>query len=133
MSVQDFLEQSRSTSRRETIPPAIYPAVVKSVKIDDRYADTAVVITYELQGDNKVYTYNETFIKSQRFERTRDFYKHLASIGIEDENDFVGCREELDLRWNFTNIGKKELKVVNREFIGFDDEGTESDEVATDA
>ena len=42
-------------------------------------------------------------------------------LDIEDVEDYVGCREELDLKWNFSNTGRKELTVDNRVFLGFED------------
>lgn len=121
-SIQEFLAQSKTTSRKESIPPAIHPSKVKKVILDTRYKDDAIIITYELYSDKKTYQFEERFIKNKRFERTRKFFEYLADNGIINETDFVGCHEELDLRWNFTRTGKRELTIVNRTFIGFDDE-----------
>ena len=125
-SIQEFLAQSKSYAHKESIPPAVYTSKVKKVKIDNRYKDTAVVIIYELTGEDGEYRFEECFVKNSRYPRTRKFYKYLSKIGVTSEEDFVGCCEELDLRWDFTNTGKRELTIVERTFLGFDAEAVES-------
>lgn len=128
-SVQEFLAMSRKNkqSRRETIPPGVYRSKVIRVEIDNRYQKGAVVVTYELKDKKKNYTFKEVFIDDDRFERTVDFFDYLSELGIENLEDFVGCEEELDLKWNFTAKGRKELTIDTRKFLGFaDDEADES-------
>ena len=69
----------------------------------------------------KSYTFKERFVINERFKRTREFCDYLNDHGIENAEDFVGCREELDLKWQFTNTGRKELTIDNRVFLGFED------------
>lgn len=91
MSVQTFLAQSRTVSRKETAPPAVYTAKTIKVEFDTRYKDTAVVVIYELQGQHKTYEYEERFICNKRFKRTREFYDFLDEVGFVDEDEYVGC------------------------------------------
>ena len=118
-SIQDLLNQKKNGSRKETVHPGIYPSKVSKVEYDERYADGAYIITYELQGKNKQLNHQELFIDNIRFERTFEFYNYLMENGITCVEDFLGCSEELDLRWKFTNTGKRELTVNTRKFIGF--------------
>lgn len=138
MSIQSFLAQSRTVSRKETAPPAVYTAKTIKVKFDTRYKDTAVVVSYELQGQHQTYEYEERFICNKRFKRTREFYDFLDAAGFVDEDEYVGSIVELDLRWNFTNAGKRELTTESRRLIGFFDgreliKETDDGEVDTDA
>lgn len=118
-TIQNFLAQSKAKSRKSAINPGIYVSKVVSTEIDTRYKDNALVITYELETGNKTVNFKEYFILNNRFDRTTEFYKYLNSNGVLDEDDFVGCYEELDLRWDFTYTGKKELTIVKRKFLGF--------------
>lgn len=130
-SIQEMLNNKVKT-RKETTPPGVYTSKVLNIKYDDRYSDGAYVITYELQGQNKTYAHTEYFINSFRFERTRKFYKYLNEHRIAEIDDFVGCIEELDLRWNFTNTGKRELKVHTRKFIGVTPQAASSSQLETE-
>ncbi len=118
-TISNFLAKSKTKSRKSTINPGIYISKVASVELDTRYKDDALVITYELETGNKTNNYKERFILNNRFKRTVDFYKYLYNNGISNVDDFVGCYEEIDLRWDFTYTGKKELTIVNRKFLGF--------------
>lgn len=117
-SIQARLAQATAKSSKDQIPPAIYPSTVVKVECDDRYKDGAYIITYELLGKKKTYTHQECFVNNLRFERTRTFYQYLDDNGIEYVEDFVGCREEVDLRWNFSHTGKRELTITDRKFFG---------------
>ena len=130
-TVQDLLNQSKPSTRTENIPPAVYPAEVIKVEFDTRYVDLALIITYRLQGEKKDFTYVDRYIMNVRFKRSRDFYRYLANNGIQNEKDYVDCREQLDLRWNYTRTGRKELTVYDRVFLGSKENagGTEAEEV----
>ena len=105
--VQKMLSMSKqkNTTRRETAPPGVYDAKVVKVEFDNRYKDGAIIVTYELVGEKKSYTFKERFVINERFKRSREFSDYLDNLGIEDVEDYVGCREELDLKWNFSNTG----------------------------
>ena len=117
-SIQARLASTTANTRKDHIPPNIYPSTVVKVEYDTRYKDGAYILTYLLQGKSKTYTYEERFIDNTRFARTRKFYRYLAKNGIDEVEDFEGCHEEVDLRWDFTNTGKRELTIADRTFIG---------------
>lgn len=125
-SIQTFLAQSKQKTAKNTVSPATYDSFVEDVAIDDRYKDQVLVVTYKLKNGDNVYEFQERFVKNPRFQRTREFFDYLFSNGIDDEKEFVGCHEVLELKWNFTKSGKRELTIVNREFVGV----TADDEVS---
>ena len=54
-SIQAFLAQSKISSRKESIPPAIYLSKVKKVILDTRYKDDAIIITYRGRAERIMY------------------------------------------------------------------------------
>ena len=130
-SIQNLLSRNKPSTHTKSIPPAIYPAEVIKVEFDTRYVDTAVIITYRLKGETRDYTYVDRYIMNARFKRSRQFYRYLANNGIQNEDDYVGCHEQLDLRWDFSRTGRKELTVYDRVFLGSKEAagGTEAEKV----
>lgn len=116
MAMQDFLKNARKPSKK-VLYPGTYKATVTDITIDDRYRDTAIIVSYHLQKANSIFEFKERFIRNSRFPRTVDFYEYLEENNIENENDFIGCSETLELKWNFTSTGKRELTITSREFI----------------
>lgn len=126
MAIQDFLTQSRK-QRKSSLIPGTYQSLVTNIAIDDSYKDTALIVYYRLQKNNSFFEFSERFIKNSRFSRTLDFYEYLLKNGIESEEEFIGCSENLELKWNFTSKGKRELTITDRNFVSFpknDDETT---------
>ena len=116
MAIQDFLTQSRQ-QRNPSLTPGVYQSTVVNITEDARYKDTALIITYCLQKNNSFFEFSERFIKNSRFSRTVDFYEYLVENSIESEEAFIGCSETLELKWNFTTTGKRELTITSREFV----------------
>jgi hypothetical protein len=125
MAIQEFLKNSRKPSRK-VLTPGTYTSTVTNVTIDDQYKDTALIVSYCLQKNNSVFEYKERFIRNSRFPRTVNFYEYLEENGIENEDDFIGCSETLELKWNFTSKGQRELTITSREFVSHPESDFES-------
>lgn len=115
-TIQNFFKNSKKT-RKKVLKPGIYISTVTNVTIDTNYIDTALIVSYRLQNSNSSFEFSERFIKNSRFSRTVDFYEYLVENGIESEEAFIGCSETLELKWNFTRTGKRELTITSREFV----------------
>ena len=124
MAIQDFLKNSKP--RKKALDPGTYKATVTDITIDDRYRDTAIIVSYHLQKANSIFEFKERFIRNSRFPRTVNFYEYLEENGIENEDDFIGCSETLELKWNFTSKGQRELTITSREFVSHPESDLES-------
>ena len=120
-SIQERLAAAKAKANAKTanIFPGRYHSRVAAVEEDHRYLNGAIRITYELQGQNQMYTYSEIFICDPNNDRTCAFYKYLLQNGINTEEEFIGAKEEIDLRWNFTKTGTRLLTIADRTFLGF--------------
>ena len=100
------------------LKPGVYDSVVVSADFAPEYeSGKAVMIVYELTSeDGSEYSYKEIFFVNNN-DRTMRFEKYLCQNGIDpaDIEQFVGCREKLDIRKS--TKGRNLMTIDNREFV----------------
>lgn len=120
-SIQERLAtaKAKAMAKKTSILPGRYPSIVTAVDEDNRYLNGAFRITYELQGQDQTHVFSELFLMDPNNDRTCAFYRYLLQNGIQTEEDFVGAKEELVIRWNFARNGARMLTIAERTFLGF--------------
>ena len=115
---------SPKTKGKPKLPSGFYTSTVKAVEEPDDYkAGTVVKVTYELIDENgEVFSHSELFILNAGNQRTRDIEEYLASQGMEEWKDFVGCREKVEIRKNPSRYGGSLPTIVDRQFLGREEE-----------
>ena len=100
------------------LKPGVYDSIVVSADFAPEYeSGKAVLIVYELTSeDGSKYSYKEIFFVNNN-DRTMRFEEYLELNGIDpaDIEQFVGCREKLDIRKS--TRGRNLMTIDNREFV----------------
>lgn len=103
------LEDIKNGTSKKRLKVGKYIAEVTFCDFDPEFINhSAIKVIYKLtDAAGNEYEFQENFYYKVRPRRTVEFLKHLASLGIDEENfsDFVGVREELELKKNATTYG----------------------------
>ncbi len=102
-----------------------YTARVTFCDFDPEYINnSAIRVVYTLTNDTgEEFEFPEIFYNDLENPRSKAFFDHLAAIGVDPENfqQFVGIREELELKKNVYNnrtvltIDPKSRKILGGE------------------
>ena len=105
---------------KNTLRPGEYESIVVSLTDADGYVPgNAFTLTYELQRDDSVFLFRETYINDLGDPRTAELLNYLADNGITLENIdvFVGCHEKVTLLKE-VKLGRGTfLNIVDRHFV----------------
>lgn len=104
--------------------PGEYISIVTKVYYPDEYANNGAVKFEYILEDNeshKKYSFKETFLILDNYERFDKFYNYIDSLDfdVNDFTDLIGLREKVILKYEnrgsgiFTNI-------VQREYLSFE-------------
>lgn len=121
----DLRTLSQGSFVQKLIPAGIYQSVVTKVQWREDYVkDTVFEVFYDLTSkDGKCYTHSELFENTKKNKRTREFIEYLEDHEIFYAEDFVGCREELDIR-KAMKRGKTYSSICDRVFLGRQEDTT---------
>ena len=103
-----------------------FTGIVKYIDYSDDFVDDdAICVKYALFDDNgNEYSHSEIFFNRAENPRTAEFFKHLNSLGI-DNDDFSpyrGAKEKIRLQKKIDDSSNKSrLTITEREFIEWTD------------
>ena len=104
---------------KNKLRPGEYDAVVVSLTDAAGYVPgDAFTIAYELQREDNIFRFKETFINDLYDPRTAKLINYLADNGIsaDDLNTFVGCHEKVTLLKEVIPGRGTFLNIVDRHF-----------------
>ena len=126
MSKQQSIPTTTNILRLEALNPGIYESTVVAVETPQRFWEgDAVRVTYELiDSAGQDFLYNETFCLRCENEHTDKFCEYLEKHDIASWNEFVGCREQIELDYKFYEFDVpstvkdcRSLDIVKRKFL----------------
>ena len=115
------LRRAKDHVRKARLQPGEYQSQAVSVEEASGFvAGDAVTITYELEKAGNKWSFRETFMCQLHNPRTAAFVEYLENNGVDsqDLNDFVGCREKVQLLKEDKGERGVFLNIVAREFMG---------------
>ena len=118
----EYPKVKTNQKKKSGIPAGQFDSKVIKVANGKNYKEgEAILLTYELSRNGKIYEKTETFLNTDANARSKKFFDYLKKNGviIDTYDDFLGICEKLTLEKEVVN-GYTYININpdNREFIG---------------